>query len=148
MVALAFIIPTTFIAFAPPYVGTISDNIGTKKATTISLTIMFVCMLLIPYSENIYLYSVIWTIYYVALTMLDITLSSIFIEGIAEEKRGTAIGQLSTAANIGNIIGPLVGGLAFQNIGLKAPYLLSSLGFAVLLLFNFKNINSVKTRAD
>jgi len=105
-------------------------------------------MLLIPYSENIYLYSVIWTIYYVALTMLDITLSSIFIEGIAEEKRGTAIGQLSTAANIGNIIGPLVGGLAFQNIGLKAPYLLSSLGFAVLLLFNFKNINSVKTRAD
>lgn len=147
-VALAFIIPTTFIAFAPPYVGTISDNIGTKKATTISLTIMFVCMLLIPYSENIYLYSLIWTIYYVALTMLDITLSSIFIEGIAEEKRGTAIGQLSTAANIGNIIGPLVGGVAFQNIGLKAPYLISSLGFAVLLLFSFKNISAVKTRAD
>lgn len=147
-VALALIIPTTFIAFAPPYVGTISDNIGTKKATTISLTIMFVCMLLIPYSENIYLYSVIWTIYYVALTMLDITLSSIFIEGIAEEKRGTAIGQLSTAANIGNIIGPLVGGLAFQNIGLKAPYLISSFGFAVLLLFSFKNISAVKTRVN
>lgn len=146
-VALAFILPTIFIAFAPPYVGTISDNIGTKKATAISLAIMFISMLLIPYSENIYLYSVIWTIYYVALTMLDITLSSIFIEGIAEEKRGTAIGQLSTATNIGNIIGPLVGGLAFQNIGLKAPYLISSFGFAALLLFSFKNISAVKTRA-
>ncbi len=140
-VALAFIVPTIFIAFSPPYVGTISDNIGTKKATTISLAIMFISMLLITYSKNIYLYSIIWTIYYVALTMLDITLSSIFIEGISEEKRGTAIGQLSTAANIGNIIGPLVGGLAFQNIGLKAPYLISSLGFAVLFLFSILNIH-------
>lgn len=139
-VALAFIIPTTFIAFAPPYVGAISDNIGTKKATSISLAIMFACMLLIPYSDNIYLYSIIWTTYYVALTMLDVTLSSTFIEGIAEEKRGTAIGQLATASNIGNIIGPMVGGLAFQNIGLKAPYLISALGFAFLFLYSLKNV--------
>ena len=47
-----------------------------------------------------------------------------------------AIGQLTTAANIGNIIGPIIGGLALQNAGLQSPYLISSLGFIVLFLYS------------
>ena len=101
-----------------------------------------VSLFVIPYLGNIYLYAVIWTVYCIALTMLDVTINGIFVEGIAEEIKGSAIGQLTTAANIGNIIGPIVGGLAFQNIGLKAPYLISSVGFISLFLFSLKNLKS------
>jgi MFS family permease len=139
-IALAFILPTMIIAFSSPRIGTISDNIGAKNATTISLLLLFITLLVIPYLENIYLYGVIWTIYCIALTMLNVTISSIFVEGIVEETKGSAIGQLSTATNIGNTIGPIVGGLAFQNIGLKAPYLISSLGFVILFSLSLKNL--------
>ncbi len=143
-IALAFIMPTVIIAFASPRIGTISDNIGSNKATTYSLLMLFVSLLIIQYVENIYLYGVIWTVYCIALTMLDVTISSIFVEDIAEETRGFAIGQLTTSANMGRIIGPIAGGLAFQNIGLKAPYLISILGFFILFLFSFKNLKSKK----
>lgn len=141
-IALAFIIPTVIIAFTSPRIGTTSDKIGANKATTFSLLMLSVSLFVIPYLGNIYQYAVIWTVYCIALTMLDVTINGIFVEGIAEEIKGSAIGQLTTAANIGNIIGPIVGGLAFQNIGLKAPYLISSVGFISLFLFSLKNLKS------
>lgn len=141
-IALAFILPTVIIAFTSPRIGTTSDKIGANKATTVSLLMLSVSLFIIPYLGSIYLYAVIWTVYCIALTMLDVTINGIFVEGIAEEIKGSAIGQLTTAANIGNIIGPIVGGLAFQNIGLKAPYLISSVGFISLFLFSLKNLKS------
>lgn len=141
-IALAFIIPSVIIAFTSPRIGTTSDKIGANKATTVSLLMLSVSLFIIPYLGYIYLYAVIWTVYCIALTMLDVTINGIFVEGIAEEIKGSAIGQLTTAANIGNIIGPIVGGLAFQNIGLKAPYLISSVGFISLFLFSLKNLKS------
>ncbi len=135
-IALAFILPSLVSAFASPYIGKVSDNIGAKKAVLASLIMLFVSMLVISYLGNIYWYGVVWTIYCIALTMLDVTINSVFVQDIAEESKGMAIGQLTTAANIGNIIGPIIGGLALQNAGLQSPYLISSLGFIVLFLYS------------
>lgn len=135
-IALAFILPSLVSAFASPYIGKVSDNIGAKKAVLASLIMLFISMLVISYLGNIYWYGVVWTIYCIALTMLDVTINGVFVQDIAEESKGMAIGQLTTAANIGSIIGPIVGGLALQNAGLQAPYLISSLGFIVLFLYS------------
>ncbi len=135
-IALAFILPSLVSAFASPYIGKVSDNIGAKKAVLASLIMLFVSMFVISYLGNIYWYGVVWTIYCIALTMFDVTINSVFVQDIAEESKGMAIGQLTTAANIGSIIGPIIGGLALQNAGLQSPYLISSLGFIALFLYS------------
>ncbi len=139
-IAFAFLLPTILIAFVSPRIGKLSDDIGANKSTIISLGMLFISMLIIPFMSNVYFFGIIWTIYCVAITMLDVTIDGLFVKDIAEEIRGKAIGQLTTAANIGNIIGPIVGGVAFQRIGINAPFYISSLGFVTLFLFSIKII--------
>lgn len=147
-IAFAFLLPTILIAFASPRIGTISDDIGAKMAIIISLGMLFISMLIIPHMSNIYLYGIIWTMYCVAITMLDVTINGLFIKDISEEIRGTAIGRLTTAANIGNIIGPILGGLAFQRIGLEAPFYISSFGFIILFLFSIKYLTFLRNKVS
>lgn len=134
-IAVAFILPALASAFLSPFIGKKSDSMGTKKAVLISLAMLFASMLSISYLGSIYLFGAVWTIYCLALTMLDVTINGAFVRDTPEESKGAAVGQLTTAANIGSIVGPIIGGLALQNTGLQSPYLISSLGFAALFLY-------------
>lgn len=138
---VAFLIPTVIIAFTSPELGKVSDSIGSKKTFVISLSMLIISLLILPYTNNIYLYGVVWTAYCIAITLIDVTLNGIYVEDIAEEIRGAAIGKLTMGANIGTIIGPIIGGLAFQKINIKAPFFISSIGFAILLMFIMKMFN-------
>ncbi|AHF08666.1 hypothetical protein DESME_13350 [Desulfitobacterium metallireducens DSM 15288] len=137
-IGVAFLLPTVIIAFASPKLGRISDNIGSKKILVTSLSTLIFILLILPYTDNVYLYGVVWTVYCIAVTLIGITLNGVYVEDIAEEIRGTAIGKLTMGANIGTVIGPIIGGLAFQEISIQAPFFISSIGFAILLMLYMK----------
>jgi len=137
-IGIAFLLPTVIIAFALPRIGKISDNIGSRKSFAASLNMLIISLLILPFTDNAYLYGVVWTVYCIAITLFDLTLNSIYVKDIAEEIRGIAVGKLTMGANIGTIIGPIIGGLAFQKLNIKAPFFISSIGFIFLLVFVMK----------
>lgn len=133
-IGIAFLLPTIVVAFASPELGRISDSYGNKRTFVVSLSMLIVSSLLLPFMGTIYFYGVVWTIYCITITLLELTLNGVYVEEIAESIRGIAIGKLTMAANVGTIIGPIIGGLAFQRISIKAPFFISSIGFAILLI--------------
>lgn len=132
-IAIAFLLPAVVIAFISPTLGKISDNKGYRKSVTISVSLLFASLILLSFMSSIYLYGVIWTFYCIALTFFNITLNGMFTADI-KEGRGTAVSMYTIGTNIGNIIGPVIGGFLFQNIHINAPFLFSGAAFAVFLL--------------
>lgn len=102
-----------------------------------------ITLLILPYTSNVYSYGIAWTVYCIAMTLLNVTINSVYLEHIAEEIRGMAIGKLTMGANIGTVIGPIIGGLAFQEISIRSPFFISSIGFAVLLIFFYMKYNKI-----
>jgi MFS family permease len=137
-IGIAFLLPTVVIAFTSPSIGRVSDRIGNKKAMIISLIMVIITLLILPYTSNVYLFGVIWTIYCIGLTLLSVTLDSVYVQDISEEIRGVAIGKLTMGANIGTVVGPIIGGLVFQEISIQIPFIISSIGFFLLLLSYMK----------
>lgn len=142
-IGVAFLLPTVIIAFASPELGKISDRIGSEKAMVVSLSMLIIALLILPYTSNVYLYGVVWTVYCIALTLLNVTLNGVYVEDMAEEIRGIAIGKFTMGANIGTVIGPIIGGLTFQEVSIQTPFFISSIGFVILLLFYMKG-NKIK----
>ena len=137
-IGASFLLPTVIIAFASPKLGKISDRIGSEKAIVVSLIMLIVTVFILPYTNSVYMYGVVWTIYCIAMTMLNVTLNGVYVEDMAEEIRGIAIGEFSMGANIGSFIGPVIGGLAFQKISIQTPFFISSIGFTILLMLYIK----------
>ncbi|MEL1135770.1 MFS transporter [Desulfitobacterium sp. THU1] len=147
-IGVAFLLPTVILAFASPKLGRISDTIGSKKILVACLSTLIFSLLILPYTDNIYLYGGVWTVYCIAITLIEITLNGVYVEDIAEEIRGTAIGKLTMGANIGAVIGPIIGGLAFQEISIQAPFFISSIGFAILLMLYMKHNTMMVTKEN
>jgi DHA1 family tetracycline resistance protein-like MFS transporter len=62
------------------------------------------------------------------------TLSSILAGKVAAERRGSVFGVQQAAGGLARVIGPLLGGVAFQVVGVPAPY---AAGAALMLLALF-----------
>ncbi|WMJ76202.1 MULTISPECIES: MFS transporter [unclassified Sedimentibacter] len=141
---IAFLIPAVVIAFAYEKLGKISDTIGRYRAVKTSLIMLVLCLIVLTAIKNIYTFGIFWTVYCIAVVLLDISLKGMFSSDIMES-RGTAIGKYTMAGNIGTIIGPVAAGLLFQN-NIALPFIVSSAAFAVMLLTMNKwfNVLSVK----
>ncbi|NYB74113.1 MFS transporter [Sedimentibacter hydroxybenzoicus DSM 7310] len=140
-IGVAFLLPTVMIAFAYPMIGKISDSIGSRKTLVCSLSVLVIILLILPYMNNIYLYGIAWTVYYITVSLFDVTINSLFVENITGEIRGSAVGKFTMGSNIGSFIGPLIGGFAFQEIGIQVPFFISSIGFAILLMLYIKRVS-------
>ncbi len=138
-IGIAFLFPTVIIAFLSPRLGKISDIIGCKKAFIFSLSTLIITLIILPFTTDIYLYGIVWTGYCIALTLLDLTLNGVYVEDIEEEIRGIAIGKFTMGSNIGTIIGPIIGGLAFKEISIQTPFFISCVGFTILLMLYIKH---------
>lgn len=80
-IGAAFLLPTVIIAFASPKLGKISDIIGSKKTLVASLSILIIILLILPFTNNVYLYELVWKVYCIAITLLDVTLNGVYVTG-------------------------------------------------------------------
>jgi MFS family permease len=50
------------------------------------------------------------------------TLASVVAGRVPDDQRGAALGAQQSAGGLARIVGPVLGGLAFERIGVGAPY--------------------------
>lgn len=118
--------------------GTLAGRIGRKPILFISLAGYIVTNLLLVVVNTPALFVLIRFVEGMVISGLMPASMAIVGDSLAPEKQGRWIGFLTTAQATGIALGPAVGGLLAQTLGLTAPFLLSAtIAFAASLLALF-----------
>jgi len=62
-------------------------------------------------------------------------IASLLSKRSAPDQQGVMMGYVQSAQSLGRVAGPIVGGLFFDMIGYRSPYVFGSLSFVVILVF-------------
>ncbi|MHA1794515.1 MAG: MFS transporter [Promethearchaeota archaeon] len=103
-------------------------NLADRFHPALSITISSVMGALITYflvnTSSLWLVAVLWT-----LDNTIVSLGFLAIQNLLSRStlnfRGKIFGSQETITNLGGIVGPLIGGYAWDNLGMKAPFYLS-----------------------
>ncbi|MGE9516762.1 MAG: TCR/Tet family MFS transporter [Solitalea-like symbiont of Tyrophagus putrescentiae] len=128
---LLFAYSVTQFIFAP-IIGGLSDKYGRRPVLLASLFGFFVDYLFLAFAPGfiwLFLGRVI-----AGITGASITTASAYIADISPvEKRAQNFGLIGVSFGLGFIIGPAIGGISGQYLGIKAPFFIA----AILSLLNF-----------
>ncbi len=121
---LAFIPSGIVSMLLAPKLGKMVDKIHPALGISCASVLGALTTWFLINSSSIWLFSL--------LLVIDVTISSTtnliiqnFLSRITIKNRGKIIGIHSTFMNLGNITGPILGGMAWDNIGMKAPFMIS-----------------------
>jgi MFS family permease len=129
--ALAYLPAALLSAFLPSRLGRVADRWGRKGPMIAGLLIGSLASALMPRLGSILALTVLWAVeslgYIVAMPA-----ERAFVADIAgEDVRGTSYGMYTFAFFLGAVVGPLIGGWFYDNLGQATPFYLNSV---VLLL--------------
>lgn len=114
---------------------------GERTSLKIALPFMAIGFVLIPVSTYVgglavHLLANIFIV--LGNSLSNPTITAIASENVPKEEYGGTLGILQSAASVGRIGGPILGGWLFSSLGINSPYLLSAVLFvlATVLLIN------------
>lgn len=124
--------------------------VGERKILVTGLSLMAVALTLIPFSETIWMLGISQTLLAFGFSFTNpATLGSISLLSGPKEQ-GAVLGTTQGTASLGRIIGPAVGGLLYQHVGMGSPFItggiLSFIGFSIVAFHFSKLPNSGQTR--
>lgn len=128
--AIAYLPAALLSAFLPSRLGRLADRWGRKGPMVAGLLISALASALMPTLRSLFALTTLWAVeslgYIVAMPA-----ERAFIADIAgEDVRGTSYGLYTFAFFLGAVIGPLIGGWFYDNLGQATPFYLN----AVVLL--------------
>lgn len=127
MVAGMAYIPAGILNFIlAPKLGKLVDKLPPKYTILVTASLgAFLTYALIQWgSQNIVVFAVILVLDMTIATIGGLTVQN-YLSRISKKHRGKIFGLNAFFANLGGIIGPILGGLAWQFQGMKAPFIIS-----------------------
>jgi MFS transporter, DHA1 family, tetracycline resistance protein len=132
----------TLVAVQGGLIGPLTQRLGSRKLLRIGLSLVAVGLLLLGLSNT-------WPLLFVALFLLSLgqgmsgpSGSALVAELAPVERRGEAIGYQQSTAAFGRVVGPVMAGALFDQVGISAPFFVSG----VLILCAVGSVWSI-TRA-
>jgi MFS family permease len=118
-------------AFLPSRMGRLADRVGRKPPMVAGLIVGALASVLMPHLGSILLLAALWAVESLSYTA-SVPAERAFVADIAgEDTRGASYGMYTFAFFLGAVVGPLVGGWVYDNLGKATPFYLNTL---VLLL--------------
>jgi len=117
--------------------------LGERKILMTGLAMMALGLIMIPLSGNIPMLAVSQTLLAFGFSFTNpSTMGSISLLASSKEQ-GAVLGTTQGTASLGRIIGPAVGGLLYQQVGMASPFFtggfLAFIGFSIVV-FNFSRL--------
>ena len=116
----------------------LSKKYGEKKLIAVGCSLITLGLLLTPATANI-------VVLYVALAFLSFgaglnnpSNQSMLSKIAAADRVGGTLGVGQSLSTLGRILGPTVGGAAYQHLGHSSPYLIGAVATVVALILSFK----------
>ena len=122
------IIPAGVIAsYLPARLGRISDRYGRPRLMALGLVISAGVSFLLPHVPSIWVLAVVWTVESLGWAIAAPAEEAMVADITGHQVRGLGYGLYTFAASLGAVIGPLVGGWLYDNVGQPVPFYLNSL---------------------
>lgn len=107
-----------------PKVGNYIDKIKPTIGITVSSLLGALFTLLLISTSNLWVFSVLLIIDYTIVNSANLVLNN-FLSRISLKHRGKILSLNSMCKNLGNFTGPIIGGLVWDYINIRAPFIIS-----------------------
>jgi MFS family permease len=125
--ALAFFPASLVTAFLASRLGSLSDRFGRIEMIALGLLGSGCLSLLLPYLPSIIWLVLLFTVMAVIWGISEPAESALVADLSGISNRGAGFGLYELAGALGAIVGPLIGGILYDNIGQAAPFILNGL---------------------
>ncbi|MEG2787812.1 MAG: MFS transporter [Romboutsia sp.] len=133
-------------------IGALSDKCGYRYAMILGILICAVISIITPSANSLYILAILWVVSTLGGVLYSVSEKKIYTDMIDNSCVGVMYSVYSIVCDFGLIIGPLLGGILYDNVSPQAPFYLS--GFlmvivSILILILIKNnTNKSKTSSD
>ncbi len=112
--------------------GRLSDNVGRSRVIIFGLIIEIISMILYLIGSSWILFAIARVLDAIAFAAVTLIAIAKIEDSLSNKERGKFAGWSLSLAQIGALVGPVVGGLLADMFFIKAPFILSS--FILLIL--------------
>lgn len=131
VIGAAYLPAALLSAFLPSRMGRYSDRLGRKVPMTVGLLVSALASVALPHLRSIAILVVLWSIESLG-WIIATPAERAFVADIAgEDTRGSNYGWYTFAFYAGGMIGPLVGGWLYDNLGHAAPFYLNAIALVL-----------------
>ncbi len=109
------------------FLGPVVDRIGEMRAMRLGALILAVGLMLYTVAPNLWVLAAMIPLVPIGTALLFPASTSLLSHATDPSELGTTMGMAQTFAGIARIIAPIAGTIAFQRIGVNAPFLLGGL---------------------
>jgi DHA1 family multidrug resistance protein-like MFS transporter len=133
--ALAYLPMALIWAVFPSRMGAIGDRLGRKLPMAAGLLVSGAVILFLPHAPSLLLLAILWAVEALAFTASVPAEEALVADLSGSEQRGESFGLYTFASGLGAVVGPLVGGWLYDQVGHSAPfYFTAALVFVGALL--------------
>lgn len=123
-IAIAFTLQFLCLGLISPFIGKAVDKYGTRSVITSGATIVALAFLTLPFIKSVFQFYMVNILIGLSAAALGPVPCSCAVSSVFTEKRGLAIGLMSTGIGVGGFIfSPLLGGLLIPKFGWQAGYI-------------------------
>ncbi|KAJ5771931.1 Major facilitator superfamily domain general substrate transporter [Penicillium odoratum] len=117
-----------------PIFGYLIDIAGTRRFPYLcGLFLLAASMILLAFARDISMFIIARLLQGGATAMVAVAGLALATDSFDKEALGTAVGYLGSASALGFVLGPLIGGLTYDNLGYQAVFIIAS----VLVVIDF-----------
>ena len=123
-------------------IGKYSDKVGKRRAMLIGIVICGAVTILTPSFESISILAILLCILSIGGMLYDFSIRGMYTELMDESFKGEMYGVYTLVCDFGRLIGPLVGGIAYEVVSQKSPFYINGITMfivALLILTLIKN---------
>ncbi len=133
-------------------IGAFSDKCGYRYAMILGILICAVIAIVTPSANSLYILALLWVVSTLGGTLYSVSEKNIYTSMIDNSGVGVMYSIYSIVCDFGLMIGPLIGGILYDNVSPKAPFYLSGFLMAIvsilILILIKKNSNKLNTSSD
>lgn len=110
------------------------------KLTLITIILMAISLAMIAFANNLIILFLAITILSFANNIFGPVVSGLISKKTPDSEQGNIMGVSQSVGSIGRIIGPVLGAFLYDQLGIKAPYLIVTLILIFTAIFSFKKL--------
>lgn len=117
MISLLYVPASILSMFLPRRFGIIADHYSREKIIFTGISLIALLQILIPFAKSYHSFMILYTIIAIVDMFYGPAFSSLIIDFVGEDKRGSSYGLYSFSSRLGAIGGPILGGFIYERIG-------------------------------